>query len=94
VTARERLAAVLAPDVLDAFEELVAERVAHALAGTENDNGSPWLSVQEAAEYARVSERTLSRAIARGRVRSETCGRRRLLHRDEVDAYLRAGGEE
>ena len=91
MTARERLAAALAPDVVAALEELVAEHVAEAAAAANGDR-SPWLSVRDAAGYLGVSERTLNREIARGRVRSETVGRRRILHRDELDNYVKSGG--
>jgi excisionase family DNA binding protein len=93
VTARERLAGVLAPDVLAALEELVAERVAAELeAATADGARSPWLSIRDAAERAGVAERTLERAIAAGRLRSSTVGRRRLVHRDHLDAYVRGDG--
>jgi excisionase family DNA binding protein len=56
---------------------------------------SPWLALDEAAADLRVSERTLERRIAAGRVRSTTLGRRRLLHRDDLDALARAvAGED
>lgn len=55
---------------------------------------SPWLSLPDAAAYLGVSERTLERAIARGRLRSSTLGWRRLLHRDDIDSFARAAGEE
>jgi excisionase family DNA binding protein len=95
VTARDRLAALLAPDVLAALEELVSERVAAAVATMPN-GGSPWLALDEAAAYLRVSERTLERLISKQRIRSTTLGRRRLLHRDDLDQYARSsdgGGE-
>ena len=92
MTARERLAAALAPDVVAALEELVAEHVAEATAAAGNGDRSPWLSVRDAANYLGVSERTLNREIARGRVRSETVGRRRILHRAELDNYVKSGG--
>jgi excisionase family DNA binding protein len=95
VTARERLTGVLAPDVLDALEELVAERVAAALVAVEaNGAGTPWLSIRQAAKRIGLSERSLERAIARRRLRSSTVGRRRIVHRDDLDAFARAGGEE
>jgi excisionase family DNA binding protein len=92
VTARERLAVVLAPDVLDALEDLVAERLASIAPAAEQR--SPWFALDEAAEYLRVSDRTLERLIRRGRLPSTTVGRRRLVHRDALDALARAAGEE
>lgn len=70
----------------------IAERVAALLgAGQANGTSSPWMTISEAAEYLRISERTLDRRIAGRRIRSTTIGRRRLLHRDDLDA---AAGEE
>ena len=95
MTARDRLAALLAPDVLDALEELVADCVAEAIDAAERQPASPWLPITDAADYLGLSERTLERAVARGRLRSSTIGRRRLLHRDDLDAFARgATGEE
>jgi len=93
LTARERLQALLAPELLDAIDQFIAERVSAALADV-TPNGSPWLSVAEAANHLGVSERTVERDLARGRLRSSAIGRRRLLHRDDLDAYVRATGEE
>jgi excisionase family DNA binding protein len=90
MTARDRLAAVLAPDVLAALEELVSEQVAQAFG--EVPAGSPWLSIEAAAERAGVSARTLERAIKSGRLRTSTVGRRRLVHADELDGYVRGDG--
>jgi excisionase family DNA binding protein len=93
LTARERLHGVLAPELLDVIDEFVAEGLRAALADL-TPNGSPWLSLAQAANYLGVSERTVERGLARGRLRSSSIGRRRLLHRDDLDAYVRATGEE
>jgi excisionase family DNA binding protein len=61
---------------------------------TERGGPSPWLSLADGAAYLGVSERTLERAITRGRLRSSTLGRRRLLHRDDLDALARSGDGE
>lgn len=90
---RERLLASLSPELVDAIEQLVAEGVAVALQ-SEQSTGSPWLSLDEAAEYLRVSQRTLERRIARGSVRSSPIGRRRLIHRDDLDALARTATRE
>lgn len=88
-TAREVLLLSLSPDLVDAIEELVAERVRMTL--EDADGGSPWLSMAEAAEYVRVSERTLNRHIEKGKLRATKIGRRTLLNRDDLDAL--AAGE-
>jgi excisionase family DNA binding protein len=82
-----------------AREEVVAQArsdlgaVAAGAPGVEGaaSHPTPWLSVQSAAERAGVSERSLERAIASGRLHSSTVGRRRLVHRDELAAYVRGG---
>jgi excisionase family DNA binding protein len=71
------------PELRDELRELLASPTA--------DPASPWLSVTEAAEHLRVSERTLQRMAGRGRVRSSTIGRRRLYHRDDLDALAATG---
>ena len=93
MTGRDRLLQSLAPDLVDAIEQLVAERLAAAeiLYGVKD---SPWLSLDEAADYLRVSPRTLERNLSRRRVRSSTIGRRRLLHRDDLDELARATTRE
>ncbi len=92
MTARERLQTLLAPEVLAALEELVAERVAAEIDSVADGNGSPWLSLRQAAGYLGLSERTIERELSRGRLRSSTVGPRRLLHREELDAYVRGDG--
>ena len=79
------LTALLAPEIVAAVERLIDERVDALLAERENGTSTPWLTVTEAAEYLRVSERTVERMVRRGKVRSSTVGRRRLLRRDDLD---------
>jgi excisionase family DNA binding protein len=73
------------PELRDELRELLAPASAA-------EPGSPWLSVSEAAEHLRVSERTLQRMAGRNRVRSSTIGRRRLYHRDDLDALTQSDG--
>jgi excisionase family DNA binding protein len=82
----------LPPELVERLAERAAELVLARL--SEEAAGSPWLTVDEAAEYARLSTRTLERLLARGRLRSASVGRRRLLHRDELDRYLQAATRE
>lgn len=72
-----------------AIEELVDAKVAAALAerGTCSDY-SPWLSLEAAAKYACVSERTIGRMVERGQLHTATIGRRRLVSRESLDAFL------
>jgi excisionase family DNA binding protein len=86
------LRAILSAELADALEQLVDERVAAALERIgRSDAGSPWLTIQEAAERLRISERQLHRWLKRGRVRSTCIGRRRLLHSDDLDKLARGG---
>lgn len=87
----QSLALTLSPDALEAIAQRVAEIVLEQLGETKGFS-SPWLSLAEAAHYLRVSERQLQRLLARGKVRSTTIGRRRLLHRDDLDEM--ATGED
>jgi excisionase family DNA binding protein len=87
---RGRLEAVLSPELVATLLELVDEHVA---AAPPADTRSPWYRIDEAAEYLRVSERTIEREIAKGRLPSFTIGRPRLVHRDHLDA-LAATGED
>jgi excisionase family DNA binding protein len=92
---RARLEAVLAPGVVDAIEELVSDRVRAALeAHSPNVDASPWFSLEEGADYLRVSPRTLERQLARGGICSTTIGRRRLLRRDDLDELAKAATRE
>ena len=88
----DRLLSLAGPDeLLEAVAARAAELVLERLEAVARSGPSPWLSLGEAAEYLRVSERKLQRLVAKGRVRSTTVGRRRLFHRDELDAYARDG---
>jgi excisionase family DNA binding protein len=95
VSGRDRLLRSLAPELVEAIEQLVCDQVEAALDDRAPNGSSPWLSLEEAAGYLRVSVRTLERRIRGQRVRSTTIGRRRLLHRDDLDQLARAApGEE
>lgn len=95
MTGRDRLLQSLAPELVGAIEQLVSDRIEAVLdERAPNGSGSPWLSLDEAADYLRVSVRTLERRIAGQRVRSATIGRRRLLHRDDLDQLARAATRE
>ena len=88
------LRTMFGPELVAALEQLVDERVQAALADNGGTASSPWLTVSEAAEYLRTSERTVQRLVKRGRIRTSAVGRRRLLHRDDLDAYMQATTDE
>lgn len=77
-------------ELLDAIAERVAARVGAREQATTVD--TPWLTQDQAAGYlgcsaSRVKTLTVADAIPHHRD-----GRRPLYHRDELDAYVRAGG--
>lgn len=74
---RERLAALLAPDALDALEALVAEHVAAELARIDaRDSGPRWLTVEQAAERLACSPAAVRMRASRGRLATRRQGRR------------------
>lgn len=79
------LRAMLGPELVEALEYLVDERVAAALADRENGAEPTWLSIPEAADFMRVSESTIARMIRDGRLSSECVGRRRIIRRSDLD---------
>jgi excisionase family DNA binding protein len=87
------LTLTLSAEQLAELARQLAPLVVAELEREASPGGSPWLSVAEAARYLSVSERTIERAIERGRLRSSTLGRRRLLHRDDLDALARSNGD-
>lgn len=85
---------ILGPTLVEAIERLVDERVEQRLREWNGDAVAQWLTIEEAAAHARVSQRTLQRQLAKGRVRSATVGRRRLVNRDDIDRLLEAAAGE
>jgi excisionase family DNA binding protein len=65
----------------------IAERAA-ALLATRDGASSPWLNVPEAAERLRCSKDRIYDLIALGKLNPRRDGRRVLLHRDDLDAYI------
>lgn len=55
--------------------------------------GSPWLTVPEAAAYAKAGQSTIRRAIANGALPAGRVGEGprgdARIHRDELDTWLR-----
>jgi hypothetical protein len=54
------LRTLIAPELVEALERLVDERVAAALAERPADSEPTWLSLSEAAEYLRVCAQSLA----------------------------------
>jgi excisionase family DNA binding protein len=61
---------------------------AAALISTGAQAGTPWLSATEAAERLRCSKDRIYDLIAFGKLHPRRDGRRVLLHRDDLDAYV------
>jgi excisionase family DNA binding protein len=73
---------------LDRLVDEVATRVAAELAERiASEAPSPWMAMEEAIAYTRIPAGTFRKWVAAGRVPSHG-GRRKLFHRDELDAAL------
>jgi excisionase family DNA binding protein len=53
-----------------------------------------WMTTRQAAEYCGVDPATLWRARKAGKLRAGGAGRAVRYHRDDLDAWLRSGGED
>jgi excisionase family DNA binding protein len=73
---RDRLAAVLAPEVLDALECFVAEQVAAELASRPNPSATRWLTLEQAGERLGCTRDAVRMRVKRGRLESRRHGRR------------------
>jgi excisionase family DNA binding protein len=49
---------------------------------------SPVLTAREACEYLRISKWTLYRLIGAGQIKTMKIGRRRLIRRQSLEAYM------
>jgi excisionase family DNA binding protein len=78
---------------LDELVERVAVRVAELLVDRmpAPADSSPWLNVEEAAEYMRCKPKRVYDLVSQRRLRAHRDGSRLLLHRDDLDAYLLEG---
>ena len=89
---RDRLEALLAPDLLAALEQLIDERVAAALAAARADAAGPrWLSVPTAAQYLDVSTERIRKLVARREIpySQEGPGCRVFFDRRDLDDWMR-----
>jgi hypothetical protein len=87
LTARKRLEAVLAPELVAAVEALVDQRVSEALASAGiGEGGRAWLSVEQTAELLRTSPGAIRQRISTGWLAGDTVcdGRRRFVRREAV----------
>ncbi len=77
--------------LLDAFAELVADRVAERIEPAQADAGSPWMDAERAADYIACGKRRIYDLSSRGRIPVHRDGDRLLFHRAELDEWLRSG---
>ena len=94
--ARERLEAVLAPELVAAVEELVAERVRLELeAAGPGLDGRAWLSVEQTAELLKTSPGAIRQRISTGWLAGDTVrdGKRRFVRREAVLRELERGSK-
>jgi excisionase family DNA binding protein len=91
VTGRDRLLTVLAPELVEAIEQLVDERVRDRIGGVAGarDSASPWLSVVEAAELLRCKRQRVDDLLSQGRLARYKDGSRTLVSREEIEEHLR-----
>jgi excisionase family DNA binding protein len=81
---------LLSPTAKAALVRLIDERVAEHLANSSSTPTSPWLTIDEAAEYLRTTPGAIRKRISRrqiGAYRPE--GSRILLRREDLDALDR-----
>jgi excisionase family DNA binding protein len=86
---------VSAPPVNDLvawLDEQIRAKVREEIASLEPVQPE-WRTVPEAADYLRVSRRTLERLVANGDVRSSVVGGRRIVRRAWLDQYATAREE-
>ncbi len=88
MTGRDRLLAALAPDLVEAIDQLVEESVRETLA-TVGAPSSPWLSIVEAAELLRCKRQRVDDLLSQGRLARYKDGSRTLVSRIELEEYLR-----
>jgi excisionase family DNA binding protein len=84
--ARDRLARIFGPDLLELLGTFVGERVEEVLAHRESERR--WLTPEEAAAYLGISASAVRMRIARGSLRYSRIGRRLLVDRHALDVEL------
>jgi excisionase family DNA binding protein len=87
VTDRGPAAELLLGDLVECVAARVAELLADRLASTSSD-ASPWLDVNEAAEYMRCKPKRIYDLVSQHRLAAHRDGARVLFRREELDAYL------
>ena len=76
----------------DSLLERLAELIAARVNVKTVDRGSPWMTTRQAADYLGCSTSRIRTLTLTGELPHHRDGRRALYHRDELDAFVRAGG--
>lgn len=84
MTARDRLAALLSPELLDALEQLVEERVADVLRERASAPAAEWIPSERAAELLGCSVDAVRMRVKRGRLEGRHQGRRLYVSAESV----------
>ena len=78
------------PDsLLERLADLIAARIDTRTADRAD---SPWMTAEQAASYLGCSVSRIRSLTLTGELPHHRDGRRPLYHRDELDAFVRAGG--
>jgi excisionase family DNA binding protein len=83
------LAFPIPPELVEAIAKSVAEVLAERAPA--EDGRSPWLTVDETADYLRCSRQRVYDLKSSGRIASAQDGKRPLFHRAVLNAYLTGG---
>ena len=75
-------------DITDELVERIAERAAELIAASEAPEPTPYLSVEEAAEYLRCKPKRVYDLCSQRRIPFVKDGSRTLLRRTDLAAYL------
>lgn len=81
--------------LLDALVERLAGRVAELVADRlpATPAASPWLNVDEAAEYLRCTRKRIYDLVSQSRLPVHRDGSRLLFRREELDEYVMASAD-
>jgi excisionase family DNA binding protein len=82
----------ISDDVVEAIAARAAEIVLEQIGRESTSPVSPYLSVGEAAEYARCSRQRIYDLLSSGRLTRHKDGSRVLVERAELDRYLAGDG--
>lgn len=77
--------------IIDTLASAVADAVVRRLQLAPSPfgaSGSRWLSVKEAAEYARIGKWTVYTAIRSGKLPARQVGHRLLIDRNDLDTWI------